>query len=862
MGPWSSAAALAAHELGCPKVKHEDAISSSGPSTEGTILGAPLFDDLDRPWELLLRQTRPAAALSQQPPLIPLSSLSFEDFSFLCHLDNDTDADTNTNIDCVSQGHSSNCSSTRRSGVLLAGNKRTTSAASTASTATFSTVGYSTSTSLTRDADPSPLETFFYAASSGSPSIEASIGSGNNNPENAASSVNLQIGRGRPRHRVEGASTGRMTAPATLAAPECAGANVAANNGAGSTIQTWRPHSARSASRSPSPLLSRWTRKHHLTQQQEAAPGGGGRKSSSSSRRSNLLLTPPEATGTMTTTITANMRSSSSSNGRSNSNNSNIIANNDGDKEAARQSGSFQANLTREEFEALPLAIQRKYFSTLERLRFAQTSGMVDGIYRHYDDITALNIKRRRPRQDRSASDQFARRLRRRSLRGSPYINCDPLSVPNLHDRISKRPYTREEQLVLARNLRDSVILDAADEAIYKIGRRASRNLTPDFDIATPALSSKRNSMDSNESERRESEAAQQGNKRSSLYESFRWLDEEEDLDLRLFLDDYHANLREELPSPSKERRPSFRRHLSITKIPFGRPSLSASRPATKDAATSPVSPPFPGSPLGPTGNAKPHTRRRSRTLSLITAKNAHSRQDSITAIDSAATHYQDPDARLKLRVYLASPQKFDEAIEFGFPSADALGAPPASHYQKDRYQVPEKRQSRQKSVDSAHLKTFLADDDEDDDDIDDRLSSTRDDAASPPDPASPETPQLGENPAAAPIRPMRVSPDSGMTLTHSTRPSESYAQAPASSREMTLRMTLTRPDLRAHEEQIYGWQPKVSLYQPGHRSPSDAKISAPKESMEQVFAGMDHWGPDTTDKGVMKRIWNRVRRS
>src|SRR5699024_8789531 len=36
-----------------------------------------------------------------------------------------------------------------------------------------------------------------------------------------------------------------------------------------------------------------------------------------------------------------------------------------------------------------------------------------------------------------------------------------------------------------------------------------------------------------------------------------------------------------------------------------------------------------------------------------------------------SAQYYQDPEARLKLRVFLASPQKFDEAIEFGFPALE-----------------------------------------------------------------------------------------------------------------------------------------------------------------------------------------------
>ena len=88
----------------------------------------------------------------------------------------------------------------------------------------------------------------------------------------------------------------------------------------------------------------------------------------------------------------------------------------------------------------------------------------------------------------------------------------------------------------------------------------------------------------------------------------------------------------------------------------------------------------------------------------------------------------------------------------------------------------------------------------------------------------------------------------------------------------VTLRMTLTRPDLRANEDQIYGWQ-KTSMQ--GRRSQSsplrDDQINttvtyigsegAPKESIEKVFAGLDHWSPQNPDGSVMKRIWNRVRR-
>jgi len=343
-----------------------------------------------------------------------------------------------------------------------------------------------------------------------------------------------------------------------------------------------------------------------------------------------------------------------------------------------------------------------------------------------------------------------------------------------------------------------------------------------------------------------------------SFYDTFRWLDEEEDLDLRLFLDDYHANLRDNIPSPTKQQRPSFRRHLSISKIPFGRNSVSMSRPATKDAAT-PTSPLH--SPAGSIANPIAHTRRKSRALSLITPR--HAAQDSVSTFDPGAAHYQDPEARLKLRVYLASPQKFDEAIEFGFPSADVLSAPGIG---KDGGFLHQNHARQKLSDGSSNMRTFLADDDDDDDNI-----SLNSDQISLGDPESPRTPQATESKPGA-IRPVRVFPnDTASSKDNNRNVSEggSYAQAPASSREMTLRMTLTRPDLRAHEEQIYGWQQKQGSQQVSRRSTAVSPAmmesatyigdTSHKESMDRG-ASLD-WSSTTADKGVMKRFWNRVRR-
>lgn len=483
----------------------------------------------------------------------------------------------------------------------------------------------------------------------------------------------------------------------------------------------------------------------------------------------------------------------------------------------------------------------------------------------------------------------------------------------NIPERPKNGRLTREEQCELVKHMRASVILDAADEAIYN--RRHQNNiraLTPassDIDWSTPTLFTRRGSLDSMASNMMRTKAIGQGDPaRESLYESFRWLDEEDDLDLRLFLDDYHANLREELPLTSKNRQPSFRRHLSISKLPFGRPSFSSIRTDSKDT-TGRESPAPSSGPTQPQTNAFDNPRRRSRTLSLR-RRGYHGYSESLPAIDPGAAHYQDPEARLKLRVYLASPQKFDEAIEFGFPAADAVDTPPRVQHRRT---VLRKRQSRRHLDDDTDtMHTFLDDGDDDDEDEDedrdadadeeyeDDLSQyDDDDASSISDLDSPKTPQLGGlTPPPGHHRPTRVSTDPlHQAAVRGIKPQmpvndSLYAAIPASSREMTLRMTLTRPDLRADDDLIYGWQQQAQQQSGGGRkSPSNAlrdeasggsstaggfqqqqpantymgQGRPPKDTIEAILGGNEQYGPEGTgngDKNFMKRIFNRVRRS
>ncbi|KAL1837499.1 hypothetical protein VTJ49DRAFT_3727 [Mycothermus thermophilus] len=508
--------------------------------------------------------------------------------------------------------------------------------------------------------------------------------------------------------------------------------------------------------------------------------------------------------------------------------------------------------MTLEEFEALPMAVRKKYFSTLERLRFTQESGLVDGISQHYDKIS--NLKCRKPRQVRATSEHPVGRVRRDSASELRSITTASLWSSEPSEATESVTASYHSQLA-------SAILNAADNDLLKPSRESSRrDLSAQFEPVTPPLSPVRHSMDARVNYGPRQDQADEGQLSQSFFESFRWLDEEEDLDLRLFLDDYHANLREGAVATAKQR-PSFRRHMSINRKPFGRRnSVSSTVPKTKETAQ----PPSQGhGPMASVSGGQTHTRRKSRGLSLITPK--HASEPSMTAIDPAAAHYQDPEARMKLRMYLASPQKFDEAVAFGFPSAASAD----QLYTGTRFSEDTVGRSRglsgQKPTDGGStVGTFLADQDDDD-------ASLYSGGQSIADPDSPRTPEPMENRPGA-LRHTRYASAPVLSTRDTGRktPEGLYAvQAPAAAREMTLRMTLTRPDLRSHEDEIYGWQQKQAYYQYTRRPTGLASLAAEnrvvgtesQRTSVDPFPEMDHWNEGPAEKGVMRRIWNRVRR-
>lgn len=185
--------------------------------------------------------------------------------------------------------------------------------------------------------------------------------------------------------------------------------------------------------------------------------------------------------------------------------------------------------------------------------------------------------------------------------------------------------------------------------------------------------------------------------------------------------------------------------------------------------------------------------------------------ESSNSAFDPNAVHYSDPEARMKLRMYLGSPQKFDEALEFGFPASHEADVPLTAD-RSVQFLAPLTLSHDLQSFMNGDCLSFLDSDEE----IDDSSSTSSDDDAddhSLPDADSPVTPGESEdifrNHNQARVRSTNASPDlSSPTPVKQQAPkTDLLSNALNGNREMTLRMTLTRPDLRANEEELYGWQ-------------------------------------------------------
>ncbi|CAI7664106.1 unnamed protein product [Penicillium glandicola] len=475
--------------------------------------------------------------------------------------------------------------------------------------------------------------------------------------------------------------------------------------------------------------------------------------------------------------------------------------------------------MSAEDFESLPPAVRRKFFSNVERLRIRLAQSDHSSPTCSTSNYQTDNRVYRTPRL---GSDQHSRGLRNSRKRGlkrsSPsrklrkpgslqltYLaaQADSQCFHSLPAKIQQKLFSPEERRRLRNAYRQSLIYDAADVAYRRDSGRNSET-RPSTDHSHQAIVPIQPSTvfySDSESDEEDPDMDQ------TFHDSFRWLDEDGDLDLSL--DEYHAHVAD--AATKKRSRPSFRRSLSFSNqlrktleitpiVARGLPSVSQSQPLT------PLS--------NRTSEFRPSSSRFQHTPKLSTS-----------SIDPAAQYYQDPDARLKLRVYLASPQKFDEAIEFGFPSLD----------QNKENIAPEpvspKPASPGPTLVNADFGTFFEDDDGT------MVGSPGGSVENEPIPSPVLTQRDAPRPSALLQRRQSWLPGS-----------KGVPQRLPANREMTLKMTLTRPDLRTD-------------------SPTPPASSKEKEDPLRLaeLPPADHthsiWDSDLDEQGMVKKMWRKLRR-
>ncbi|KAI1941856.1 hypothetical protein LOZ66_001337 [Ophidiomyces ophidiicola] len=483
------------------------------------------------------------------------------------------------------------------------------------------------------------------------------------------------------------------------------------------------------------------------------------------------------------------------------------------------------------DFYALPPALRRKLFSNVERCRLEQ---------RHADARPWTGCS------SSSASPEPKHRFRRRrpALLAAP---ADCAWFRSLPPKVQQQHFSREERARFAL-VPPSGILDAADEALLLCSRRRRHGRSASVSVLSSSPSPSSSALSLASTAQADSAVAMD----DAATDGFRWLDDDDDddidinnnnnthsyaLDLRL---DYHASL-----TPTASTTPasasSLRRTFSLSSRSRRRASISSPPTALSSSSTSSAMP------------AKTHRRALSRPLPPPPLHLA------APSIDHPAQYYQDPEARLKLRVYLASPQKFDEAVEFGFPAL----------HLRDSFDA-------RLSLDSDW--NFQPDDD------DDSLNHHAGDARSMHKQMQPQTclpsesnPCLSALDAPAGTRPCTPKKSPKRPRLVSNGPSQSAI----GSREMTLKMTLTRPDLRTAAEPSLPASPALPLT-PVSVSAAGASAATTTTTLGSSCRDSEHrldddplrladlpaadedlriWDSPDDDRGVVKKLLRRFKR-
>jgi len=333
------------------------------------------------------------------------------------------------------------------------------------------------------------------------------------------------------------------------------------------------------------------------------------------------------------------------------------------------------------------------------------------------------------------------------------------LSLP---EKVKRQQFSREEQAVLTERC-ESKLRSGSPESAEELYRR---RLTISREEGSSCVPRRRSSLPTSTVLDEETLAALAAAEPKSL----RSVELEDDDEMAIFRSrsrrqSFATSLISLPPPPAspafvelkQERKRTFRRSFSLKPLPLPPPTLT------------PV-PALP-SPSSIHHLDKPSKLRRSKTDPVFEHRE----------LPADAKYILDPETRKALRNF-ASPQMFDETIHFGFPSAEpdlpTLTETPGSDHIRD------------------YSLTFSSSEDEDSTSAHSPVTPTHHGGFT--EPAVVRNISSADSDPAMPLQ--QIMSFGGKTPDY--RRSPSFGQ-----REPTLRMTLTRPDLRAPENELYGWQ-------------------------------------------------------
>lgn len=473
---------------------------------------------------------------------------------------------------------------------------------------------------------------------------------------------------------------------------------------------------------------------------------------------------------------------------------------------------------------------------------------------------------------------------------GSPYTlknitQQDVLWYSNLPEKVKRAYFSIDEERVLDIKSRDSRSGDRV-KTVYKAGEASNRSL-PSLQSPSSGSSSPTNSaVDSLFTKDAETMD-------SDLTSTFHWID----TDLDLSLHDYPQTILDSRKSavtvPRTSSVYSFRR--SIRSARNTRPDINSTQISyNEDSQPAPIArttaqnmidgwvsgwAPVPMlSDLETTKTARIQTMhsRKASIVSLDHRKTSHISDGPTRILDIDAstspqqveergsgwapnpsmsltppqadlepppstqvTHYLNPEARLKLRMYLGSASKFDEAIEFGFPSL---------RDEKDRSSDDRSRGSTTGTGSgSGSAREFGPN----------TIRTVSTPTAYQSAPTS-ESVSASSEFFSIPYQSLSdtkstISGDRKLDYQAQLRRLDRDSLGLMNPREMTIRMTLTRPDLRANETSLYPHQqerPRTS-HEGHNKDPLQLEPLAMNETMIPITA----FGQSSFS---LKRLWNR----